>query len=726
MRGFVAAFVIVLLLALAPTNKLARSLAHELPVVQAAAVCAAPTLGAGVPSSVGENPGALVVADFNGDGLPDLASVNESGDSVSIVPGQPGGTLGTAATVPLPQSTPLDLAVADFNADGHRDLAVAALHGDMTVLLGTSSGTFESMSVSVPFESYSLVTGDFTGDAHDDVVLASEVTTPSGRAGRLILLAGDGAGGFPTRRDFFTPWFANSLTTADFNGDGRLDLAATMPNPGSPPGAVAILLADGSGGFGAPTAIPVGRYPRWPVGGDLNADGRTDIVLVNQVDKTVSVLIGDGAGGFAPQLIGVGGQPGGVEIADVNLDAFPDIVVTNVLTIPGPPQDRPMGVVQIAPGDGTGSFGALTTAFAGSTPQSPGAADFNGDGRVDLAISDRPPTGEGQVGLLLNTCGEQADVSVQLSGSADPVPPFRGGALTFTADVTNNGPHAVPVVLQLALVPAFTLEQVTVTQGRCRPATDREPFFDAVLTCWLGTLPAVSPGNTARVTLSLMTQWDGAHLTLAKAFSGGFDPALSDNAAGVTTRVGFMGGSSLILRYAPGGTQVSLEWSTGDFQTGYYVARYVGGTRTILPEGAPLPPPTTSFTDASPVFGQVNCYVVGVLGDASAVVGSSNGVCVQPGSATGAAPSTFLIRDYGDSRAQLGWTGPGGHTGYVLVAQPLNGEPQRRIQLASTKSSYIDSVSVATCYLLAPYNGTTELGRSDKFCFTPGLRDYEW
>jgi len=728
MRAFIAAFVIVLSLALTPTNKLARSFAHERPAVQAAAVCAAPTLGAAVPSIVGESPGSLAVADFNGDGLSDLASVNQSDDSVSILLGQPGGTLGTAATVPLPQSTPLDLAVADFNGDGHRDLAVAALSGGMTVLLGTGSGTFQSMSVSVPFSSYSLVTGDFTGDAHDDVVLASEVTTSSGLAGRLILLAGDGAGGFPTRRDFFTPWFANSLTTADFNGDGRLDLAATMPNPAPPPGAVAILLADTSGGFGAPTAIAVGRYPTSPVEGDLNADGRTDIVVVNEVDKTVSVLIGDGAGGFAPQVvIGVGGQPRGVEIADVNLDAFPDIVVTNVLTVAGPPQDRPMGVVQIAPGDGTGSFGALTTVFAGLSPRSPVAADFNGDGRVDLAIADELPPldDEGQVGLLLNTCGEQADVSVRLSGSADPVPAFRGGALTLTADVTNNGPQAAPVVLRLTLVPAFSLEQVTVTQGLCRPGTDRDQF-EAVFTCWLGTLPAVSGENTARLTVRLMTQWEGAHLSVAKAYSGAFDPALSDNAAGVTTRVGFMGGGSLMLRYASGSTQVSLEWGTGDFQTGYYVARYVGGTRTILPEGAPLPAAATSFTDPSPVFGQVNCYVLGVLGDASAVVGSSNGVCVQPGSATGAAPPTLYIQDNGPTNTRLHWDGPVGNTGYVLVAQPLNGEPQRRTQLSSSRSTYLESTSVATCYVVAPYNGTTELGRSDKFCFIPGLRDLEW
>lgn len=359
MRSLAAAVVLTFMAALGSSTNSARSLSEQTTPVPTAAACAAPTLGAGIPSSVGDEPRALVVADFNGDGILDLATANREGNSVSVVPGGPGGTLGAATTIAVGAS-PTDLSTADFNTDGRPDLAV--VHQDafvVSVLLNSGTGEFQLLNLSVSWQMRSIVTADFTGDGHADVVVAGEAYLPGGGfAGVITLLPGDGAGAFGAPRNFSTVLTPLALAASDFTGDGRLDLAVTStPTVGTPPGSVAILIADGSGGFGAPTVFAVGRAPSSVAIGDFNVDSRADLVVSNQVDRTVSVLLGDGAGGFAPQhVVPVGGAPSGVIVADANLDGWPDSAVTNLVSVAGPDRDVPVGVVQIVPGDGAGGL----------------------------------------------------------------------------------------------------------------------------------------------------------------------------------------------------------------------------------------------------------------------------------------------------------------------------------------------------------------------------------
>src|SRR4029450_3492888 len=92
------------------------------------------------------------------------------------------------------------------------------------------------------------------------------------------------------------------IAVADFNEDGNLDMAATNFSSGGPnANGVSILLGNGNGGFGVPTRFDVGRGATRIAASDFNADGKTDVAVLNTNDGTVSILLGDGRGGFGPQ-----------------------------------------------------------------------------------------------------------------------------------------------------------------------------------------------------------------------------------------------------------------------------------------------------------------------------------------------------------------------------------------------------------------------------------------
>jgi hypothetical protein len=181
------------------------------------------------------------------------------------------------------------------------------------------------------------------------------------------------------------PW---SATTADFNGDGFLDLAVANYSDGT----VSILLGNSDGTFtAAPNSpIPVTFDPESIVAADFNGDGKIDLVMENSYyNGVLTILLGNGDGTFTPapgSPITVGGPllaPGAVGVGDFNGDGIPDLVATNSSDIAGEPSTM---TVLLGKGDGTFTPTTSSTVTVGSTPISIAAGDFNGDDIPDLAI----------------------------------------------------------------------------------------------------------------------------------------------------------------------------------------------------------------------------------------------------------------------------------------------------------------------------------------------------
>ncbi len=229
---------------------------------------------------------------------------------------------------------PHGVAATDFNGDGHAELVTDGWETDeVEILLGDGKGNFSHHATErVGRHPYQRVRAwDISGDGHADIVTANL------RGASITVLAGDGRGGF--RNAPGSPYAAHSFPTAvargDFDGDGRLDLAATNSpsnSGGQGQDGLTVLLAGGSGGFRSVGASPLatGAAPTQLAVGDLDGDDRDEIAVSNMNSGTVSVakLATDGRVVVA-ESIPVGSLPKGIAIGDLSGDGKRDVVVAN-------------------------------------------------------------------------------------------------------------------------------------------------------------------------------------------------------------------------------------------------------------------------------------------------------------------------------------------------------------------------------------------------------------
>ncbi|MGC1907447.1 MAG: FG-GAP-like repeat-containing protein [Candidatus Acidiferrum sp.] len=382
------------------------------------------------PTGVG--PTAVVVADFNGDGIQDFAVANRGDNTISILLGKPDGTLG-AKTDFATGLSPVSLVAGDFNGDKKLDIAVAN-SGELTfsVLLGNGAGTFQA---AVPYPTRNppnnLVSVDLNGDGKLDIATVNTTFVTSSANNSVSILLGNGDGTFAPLIDYPMDGATVSIASGDFNRDGAVDLAVANPgletisillgkgdgtfatpvNYGSGTGqfvntdvvardlngdgnldlgvcgsgTVSILLGKGDGTFQPHVDYTgVGQDPGSLTADDFNADGKLDLAVSNGFggtvpDTTVSILLGKGDGTFQPPVnYNTGGQPFSVTSADINGDGKPDLVMATAFN-----------AVTVLIGKGDGTFSTATGNSAGATPMSITTGDFNGDGKLDLASANR-------------------------------------------------------------------------------------------------------------------------------------------------------------------------------------------------------------------------------------------------------------------------------------------------------------------------------------------------
>jgi hypothetical protein len=232
------------------------------------------------PVSVGNEPFSIAVSDFNRDGIPDLAVANWGSNTLTILLGNGDGTFTPAANSPVSAGIyPDSIAVGDFNRDGIPDLAVVNDNASlMTILLGNGDGTFyaaPSSPVTVGYNSTSVAMGDFNGDGKPDLAVSSFIDSA------MTILLGNGDGTFTpaTKSPFSAGYNPQSVAVGDFNGDGIADLA--VANAGVSP--VIILLGNGDGTFTPAPNSPVSTASTHQsvAVGDFNADGISDFVVAN-------------------------------------------------------------------------------------------------------------------------------------------------------------------------------------------------------------------------------------------------------------------------------------------------------------------------------------------------------------------------------------------------------------------------------------------------------------
>jgi hypothetical protein len=285
---------------------------------------------AGSPITAGDFPASVRTADFNSDGVADLAVANGGSKDVTVLLGNGSGSFSQApgSTVKLARS-PGRFASADLNGDGRVDLAVPASPNRVAILLGDGSGRFGAapgspITIGGSGGPNDVEAADFNKDGKPD--LAVSTTDPM----KIAILLGDGAGRFRS----LTTMRARLLAVADFNGDGKADVAAATQASPQAPVTIRVLLGTGSGRFSPAVGFPledeVYGYTEVAVA-DFNIDHRLDLALAGY-DSTTPVLLGDGRGRLRPAfdspfpLPASSSGSGDVAAADLNRDGQPDLV----------------------------------------------------------------------------------------------------------------------------------------------------------------------------------------------------------------------------------------------------------------------------------------------------------------------------------------------------------------------------------------------------------------
>lgn len=227
---------------------------------------------------------------------------------------------------------------------------------------------------------------------------------------------------------------ASGIVLADFNGDGRLDMAVANQADNT----VSVILSRPDGTFAPKVDYSVGNSPGQLAAASFTSSGILDLVVVNTADDTISVLLGNGDGTFNPQATySTGAGPIGVTTADFNGDTRQDIAVVN----------RTDNTLSIFLGNGDGTFAPQTSSSAGTTPIQIAAADFNDDGKPDLAVLDSAG-GQGSLLILLNA-GDGNFTSTSLALGSAP-------AAMALGDFSNGGNADIAVSLpSLNLVSVF-------------------------------------------------------------------------------------------------------------------------------------------------------------------------------------------------------------------------------------------------------------------------------
>ena len=377
----------------------------------------------------------VAAADFRNNGILDLVLTDNLSNNLQILLGNGDGTFGSSAFYPTPDF-PDVIGVGDFNGDHKLDVVTVDESGNcpcISVLLGNGDGTFQEPPITTvpPVSAVAIGIGDFNHDGILDLVTVGESRVGS----QVGVLLGNGDGTFTPGESYTLESESQSVAVGDFNRDGNLDLAIAEPFSG-----VEILLGNGDGTFRQGAIIPA-SFASEISSADLNGDGRLDLAFVTGVHSTVlNVLLGKGDGTFRPAMtFPLPGESGALTIADFNGDHRNDIAVANysgnaVVTLLN------TGVVSFSP---TTPLNFKKQAVG--TTSAPQTVTLTNTGKIALTISSMKAAG--QFGMT-STCGTSVAAGANCTISVTFSPKTKGpksGTISI-----NDSASSKPQVIELS------------------------------------------------------------------------------------------------------------------------------------------------------------------------------------------------------------------------------------------------------------------------------------
>jgi hypothetical protein len=340
-------------------------------------------------------PTAVAAGDVNGDGIPDWVVANGGSNNLWVYLGRGDGTFTQATVIPLAGQSPTAVALVDLRAIGKLDIVVAEADSEsIGVLLGNGDGTFApEKPFFVPGAPISLAVADLNGDGHPDIVagLIPDPNMPT--SGAIASLLGDGTGNFGA--PLFEPYLnfgvqlPQSIAVADFEKNGRPDAVVADPGVGA-----VMYVNDGNGFLKEAQPIDItqslaGVSPEVVVAGDVNEDGCPDVVDFDSLG-IATVFLGNCDSTFQPPsfYVGEGDLAWAAALVDVNGDGHLDLVYSGVWANTGYGQVAG-NLLAVHFGDGKGHFGPAQVYRGGQTSYGLAVADFNRDGHPDVITANQ-------------------------------------------------------------------------------------------------------------------------------------------------------------------------------------------------------------------------------------------------------------------------------------------------------------------------------------------------